>query len=613
MRYRRPLATIACLAPLLLALVPARAGAVTVLLSRWNQSQIHTWNSANPNASVLLHTNQCNDADYNAGEGSTHGWFAEHFNDYFARFVVGSNNGFQSQYTLGQGGRTHYDYPKHVTVYNGEVIVTSRNDGKLWRYSNAGVQNTSIQTSQTIAQGTATDGADLYVSLWNGQASVFARYNAAFVLQQSYTNPTGLGNFNNIVDFVYDPATAHFFGIATTGEGGTNTNSSTVVEFTMGGAVTATYNLPFAVDGIGNFISAVCGDGNLAMGEACDDGNMSNTDACTNACKLAACGDGFVQAGVEGCDDGNMVDEDACTNACEPAACGDGIVQAGVEACDDGNDVDEDACTAACEPAACGDGFVQMGEGCDDGNDVDDDACSNACVAAACGDGVVQMGEGCDDGNDVDDDACSNACVAAACGDGVVQVGEGCDDGNDVDDDECSNACVLASCGDGIVQPGEGCDDGNAVDDDECTNACMLPACGDGIQQSGEECDDAIDDDCVDCVIPILPETSTTGDDTTGAPDPTTGDVPTTGAPGESSGDSGEGSGGNTGGNSGTTGDLPTSDGSGGAESSGEASGSSGTDSSGASVDDGCGCATSGPGGGLWALLALVGLRRRRR
>ena len=47
-----------------------------------------------------------------------------------------------------------------------------------------------------------------------------------------------------------------------------------------------------------------CSDGKLAVGEECDDGNAENTDSCLNTCKLAICGDSFIEAGEEECDDG---------------------------------------------------------------------------------------------------------------------------------------------------------------------------------------------------------------------------------------------------------------------------------------------------------------------
>ena len=59
-----------------------------------------------------------------------------------------------------------------------------------------------------------------------------------------------------------------------------------------------------------------CGDGARGEGEACDDGNASNEDACLNDCTEAACGDGFVRAGIEGCDDANDLDGDGCSALC---------------------------------------------------------------------------------------------------------------------------------------------------------------------------------------------------------------------------------------------------------------------------------------------------------
>jgi cysteine-rich repeat protein len=54
-----------------------------------------------------------------------------------------------------------------------------------------------------------------------------------------------------------------------------------------------------------------CGNGFLDPNETCDDGNTNDNDACTNTCKVAVCGDGIVQAGVEKCDDGNSNDNEA--------------------------------------------------------------------------------------------------------------------------------------------------------------------------------------------------------------------------------------------------------------------------------------------------------------
>ncbi len=233
----------------LVALLAPLAAAAEFLVNQRNAQQIYRWvPGATP---VLYHSTQANDADLNPAEGSSYGWITEHFNDYFARFVPGSGGGWNQQYILGQGGRTHYDYPKHITVYNNEIIVMSRNDGTLWRYNDDGNQLGSKPTGVTTGQGMATNGTDLFVSVWNGNQSAIQRYDAAFNLLQTYANPTGMGSFTNIVDFAYDPATSHFFGLVTNYEQGTLTETNTVFEFTMGGSVLAQYTLPFMSDGIG--------------------------------------------------------------------------------------------------------------------------------------------------------------------------------------------------------------------------------------------------------------------------------------------------------------------------------------------------------------------------
>jgi cysteine-rich repeat protein len=236
-------------------------------------------------------------------------------------------------------------------------------------------------------------------------------------------------------------------------------------------------------------VPAHCGDGELQPGEVCDDGNAADDDACVG-CEPAACGDGHVRAGVEACDDGNDRDDDTCVDECEVFRCGDGHVGPG-EACDDG-DADELACTRHCKLPTCGDGVVQPEEQCEDGNDDDTDACLGTCLDARCGDTHVRAGvEACDDGNDVDTDECIE-CVAAACGDGHTRVGvEQCDDGNNINTDGCVKECVLAACGDDLLHVGvEQCDDGNNEDGDDCTSTCKHENCGNGVKGALEQCDD---------------------------------------------------------------------------------------------------------------------------
>jgi cysteine-rich repeat protein len=81
---------------------------------------------------------------------------------------------------------------------------------------------------------------------------------------------------------------------------------------------------------VGAFEST-CGDNITDTGEECDDGNILSTDGCTNICKIAVCGDGFIQTGTEECDDGNLLNGDACSDLClivavaNPEICGNGI------------------------------------------------------------------------------------------------------------------------------------------------------------------------------------------------------------------------------------------------------------------------------------------------
>ena len=110
-----------------------------------------------------------------------------------------------------------------------------------------------------------------------------------------------------------------------------------------------------------------CGDGSVetATGEECDDGNSENTDACSNDCHTAACGDGFVQAGVEDCDNGASNSDtaaDACRTDCAGPGCGDGVTDTGEE-CDDGNTAGEDGCDASCQDEEGTDGG-DAGGGC---------------------------------------------------------------------------------------------------------------------------------------------------------------------------------------------------------------------------------------------------------
>ncbi len=216
----------------------------TFLLTERNSENIWEWDPQT-GTETLYHSTTANDADCNAAEGSDSAWIAEHFSDHFGPFIPGSGMGTLMQYPV------LYAYPKHVTVFDDQVVVMSRNDATIHWYDFTGVEQGSLATGNVTGQGMATNGTELWASFWNGATSEFVRYDAGFVAQESIANPTGLGANVNVVDFAYDAATGNFYGLVADFEGGTNTQSNTVVEFAMGGAVIETFTVGFGADGIG--------------------------------------------------------------------------------------------------------------------------------------------------------------------------------------------------------------------------------------------------------------------------------------------------------------------------------------------------------------------------
>lgn len=218
--------------------------ATTFIVNERNAGLQHVWNPA-ANTLSPLHAITANDVDCNASEGSAAAWWVEHINDHFGTFVHGSATGTSLDVSVA------YAYPKHVAVFDGSVLVMSRNDATIKRYNLAGQELQSVATGNGVGQGLATDGTTVYASFWDGASSFFVRYDSTLTaMGPSIPNPTGMTG-NNVFDFAFDPATGRFFGLATTGESGTLTQTTTVIEFVMGGAVVASRTLAIAADGIG--------------------------------------------------------------------------------------------------------------------------------------------------------------------------------------------------------------------------------------------------------------------------------------------------------------------------------------------------------------------------
>ncbi|MFP6664541.1 MAG: DUF4215 domain-containing protein [Deltaproteobacteria bacterium] len=63
---------------------------------------------------------------------------------------------------------------------------------------------------------------------------------------------------------------------------------------------------------------AICGNGEVQIGERCDDGNRDSCDGCSSTCRIEECGNGTLECG-EQCDEGdaNGTDESRCSSSCQ--------------------------------------------------------------------------------------------------------------------------------------------------------------------------------------------------------------------------------------------------------------------------------------------------------
>ena len=255
--------------------------------------------------------------------------------------------------------------------------------------------------------------------------------------------------------------------------------------------------------------SGRCGDQRLDPGETCDDGNGIDDDACTNACTLAACGDGIVRtdlavgvSGFEACDDGNELDDDGCLADCSEA-------RAAVMGCcartsprakramkpamtATTSPTTSAPTTAPCRSAATARLQPEMGEICDDGNDARHRRVHQRLPPSRL---RRRLGLGRQRGvrrrqprqlRRLPEHLHGGALRRRRSAPRPVEEGEegyeACDDGNSDSDDACLTTCVAARCGDGIyrrdLNPNhpdyEECDDGNDSDDDECSTDLHL-------------------------------------------------------------------------------------------------------------------------------------------
>jgi len=148
-----------------------------------------------------------------------------------------------------------------------------------------------------------------------------------------------------------------------------------------------------------------CGNGVLDAGEECDDGpglaHSNDADGCLSTCKLARCGDGFVNQGVEDCDLNNLgicSSEGMCT--CKSLDRDEGQLRCFADCSFDISGCGPPLPTRTVTPTAsatptitstptplsgeCGNSTIDGDETCDDGNRSDNDECPSDCRILPC-------------------------------------------------------------------------------------------------------------------------------------------------------------------------------------------------------------------------------------
>ena len=168
--------------------------------------------------------------------------------------------------------------------------------------------------------------------------------------------------------------------------------------------------------------TTVCGNGITETGEECDDGNTINGDGCSSTCTTetstyapstgtatietpssgsgggiqytgpAICGNGNIDVG-EDCDDGNTTDGDGCSSTCgkevSAYAPSTGVGNVGTQFSGSGGSLQYSGAGSLQDLQVhfCGNGITETGEECDDGNKTNGDGCSNCTLDA--------QGQGC--------------------------------------------------------------------------------------------------------------------------------------------------------------------------------------------------------------------------
>ncbi len=142
-------------------------------------------------------------------------------------------------------------YPEHIVLFNGEVLVSERDSGRILRYSEGGELLGSINTHFKTVHGMAVKDPYLYVAVYDGTFR-FLRYTpGTFELADTLPMPLGLPDGAQILDFVYVPRLQLWFGLWMTGDAGALTGTDVIIGFTLKRLTETAVTLPFRVNAIG--------------------------------------------------------------------------------------------------------------------------------------------------------------------------------------------------------------------------------------------------------------------------------------------------------------------------------------------------------------------------
>jgi PKD repeat protein len=233
-----------------------------------------------------------------------------------------------SSWDFGDGTRTSAEHPTHTYTHAGKFIVT------LIVTDTRGARTERAKQETITVAGNRAPAADFRAEPRRGRVPLTVRFQ------------------NRSADPDSQPVTSAW----DFGDGTLATEHSPTHTYTRAGTFVVTLMVSDAsgaaaarpkqdtIEVYAGGDAGVCGDGTVDQGEECD---PPNGVTCDGRCRIARCGDHFVQLPIEECDPPNGTTCDATCQLIE-VRCGDGVVEP-PEECEEAADCGPNArCTAQC-------------------------------------------------------------------------------------------------------------------------------------------------------------------------------------------------------------------------------------------------------------------------